>query len=233
MERQGPKPKIAIIPAGTGNDIARNLGVLSFEDAVDALHGEHARQVDLIRVDCQVEGRVGHKYAFLMGNVGFSANAKIKPWMKRYLSPKGAYYLSTILQIITYRAPHMTVRWEQQEYRGRVWMVIVANVERIGGGGMCIAPGARPDDGELNISIIPSRSKFTMMTRMLPKAASGAHVNEPDVVYFPTNKIEVDSKPAVILDIDGDIFGMTPATFTVCPKAVQVMTPEQQDKTVV
>ena len=227
MERQDSKPKVAIIPAGTGNDIARNLGIFSIADAVDALQGEHARYVDLIRIDC----RAGQKYAFLMGNVGFSANARIKPWMKRYLGPKGAYYLSTILQIIAYRAPHMTVRWETREYSGRVWIVIVANVARIGGGGMCIAPGAQFDDGELNISIIPSRSKFKMLARMLPKAASGAYVNEPGVVYFPTKKIEVDSDPPVILDIDGDIFGMTPATFKVCPKAIQVITLERQDNT--
>jgi len=230
MERQGTKSKVAIIPAGTGNDIARNLGIFSIDDAVAALHGDHTMHVDLIRIDCQVELHAGYRYAFLMGNVGFSANIRIKPWMKRYLDPKGAYYLSSILQIITYRAPHMTVRWKKQEYSGRVWMVIVGNVDRVAGGSMCIAPGARPDDGELNISIIPSRSKFNMLTKMLPKAASGAHVNEPDVLYFQTTKIEVDSDPPVILDIDGDIFGMTPATFSVCPKAVQVLTPDQQDK---
>jgi diacylglycerol kinase family enzyme len=73
MAHQDPRPKLAIIPAGTGNDIARNLGISSFENAVDALHGDHARTVDLIRIDCQVEGRKAHRYAFLMGNVGFSS----------------------------------------------------------------------------------------------------------------------------------------------------------------
>lgn len=230
MAQPGRKSKVAIIPAGTGNDIARTLGILKLDDAVAALHADHARHVDLIRIDCQVEGRARHRYAFLMGNVGFSANVKMRPWMKRYLGPTGAYYLSTILEIVTYRAPQMTVRWEKQAYNGRAWMVIVANVERIGGGGMCIAPGARPDDGKLNVSIIPARPKFNMLTSMLPKAASGAHVIEPDVVYFQAKAIEVDSNPQVILDVDGDVFGMTPVTFTVCPNAIQVMAPEQQDK---
>jgi diacylglycerol kinase family enzyme len=92
---------------------------------------------------------------------------------------------------------------------------------------MCVAPGARTDDGELNAVIIPSRSKLKMMTKTLPKVASGAHVHEPGVLYFPVKKIEVVSDPPVILDIDGDIFGMTPATFAVCPKAVQVLCPER------
>ena len=224
MEQQGVKSKVAIIPAGTGNDMARNLGIYTLHDAMAALQTDHARKVDLIRVECQVEGIAEYRYAFLMANVGFSANVWIKPWMKRYLGAKGAYYLSTILQILTYRAPHMKVRWKQQEYSGRGWMVVVANVERIGGGSMCIAPGAKPDDGKLNVSIIPARSKLNMLTKMLPKAASGVHVNEPDVLYFTATRIEVDCDPAVILDIDGDIFGMTPATFSICPKAIQVLT---------
>jgi diacylglycerol kinase family enzyme len=80
-----------------------------------------------------------------------------------------------------YRAPQMTVRWDDEgEYSGRVLIVIVANVERTAGGSMCLGPGALADDGELNVSIIPSRSRVNMM-RTLPKVASGAHVDEPDV----------------------------------------------------
>jgi diacylglycerol kinase family enzyme len=47
------------------------------------------------------------------------------------------------------------------------------------------------------------------------------------VVYFQAKAIQVDSNPQVILDIDGDVFGMTPAIFTVCPNAIQVIAPEQ------
>jgi YegS/Rv2252/BmrU family lipid kinase len=185
MSQSEPRPKLAIIPAGTGNDIARNLGILSLQSALDALHSDHAREVDLIRIECQVEGRTAHRYAFLVASVGFSANTMIRPWMKRILGPTGAYYLATILQIMTYRTPRITAHWEEHEYSGVAWMVIVANVERTSGGSMCLAPGAHFDDGELNVSIIPSQSKLKEVATMLPKVASGRHVNEPSVMYFP------------------------------------------------
>jgi diacylglycerol kinase family enzyme len=97
MAQPEPRPKLAIIPAGTGNDIARAVGIYSFENAVDALHGDHVRKFDLIRIDCQVDGRKAHRYAFLVGTVGFSSTLMVRPWMKRYLGPKGAYYLGIIL----------------------------------------------------------------------------------------------------------------------------------------
>jgi diacylglycerol kinase (ATP) len=225
LSQQEPHPNLAIIPAGTGNDIARNLGILSFEDAVDALHGNHSRSVDLIRVECQVEGSTVHRYAFLTANAGFSANTAIRPWMKRLLGPTGAYYLATVLQIITYKAPHITALWDEHEYSGEAWMVIVANVERTSGGSMCLAPGAHFDDGELNVSIIPFQSKLREVATILPKVASGGHVEEPSVMYFPAKGITVKSDPPVVLDVDGDIFGTTPATFAVCPRAVRVLCP--------
>jgi diacylglycerol kinase (ATP) len=225
MSQQEPRPKLAILPAGTGNDIARNLGILSFEDAVDALRGDHSRSVDLIRIDCQVDGSAAHRYAFLTANAGFSANTMVRPWMKRILGPTGAYYLATILQIISYKAPRMTARWEEREYDGAAWMVIVANVERTSGGSMCLAPGARFDDGELNVSIVPFKSKLREVPTMLPKIPSGGHVEAPGVMYFPAKEITVESDPPAVLDIDGDIFGVTPATFAVSPRAVEVLCP--------
>ncbi len=225
MDRQDQQLKIAVIPAGTGNDIGRNLGIYSIEDAVGALRGGQCRVVDLIRVDCRVSGRPAHKYAFLFGSAGFSPTPMIRPWMKNLLGPKGAYYLATFLQVIVYQASHMTIRIDGQEQSGRNWMITVANVEKMAGGSMCLAPKARIDDGKLDISIFPfSKSKFKIITKFLPKVATGRHINEPGVSYLPGMKIEVESTPPVILDLDGDIFGTTPATFTVCPSVMQVMT---------
>jgi diacylglycerol kinase (ATP) len=226
MAHTEPRPKLAIIPAGTGNDIARNLGSFPFEAAVGALRGDHVRSVDLIRIECQVEGGTAHRYAFLTANVGFSANTTIRPWMKRILGPAGAYYLATLLQIVTYRAPRMTARSGKHEYNGKAWMVIVANVERTSGGSMCLAPGARFDDGELNVSIIPFRAKLRDVPTMLPKVPSGGHVEEPGVMYFPARQITVESDPPAVLDVDGDIFGVTPAVFEVYTQAVEILCPE-------
>lgn len=231
MEHGGDRPRLAIVPAGTGNDIARNVGILSIEDAVTALRSKCARTFDLFRIDCRVKGGTKHRYGFLASSVGLSAVSfrMLKPWMKRLLGPRGAYYLATILGIMVYRPLRMTVRWEDQKYSGHTWMVLVGNVERVAGGSMHIAPGARTDDGELNITIVSSQSKMRILLKM-PKIATGSHINESFISYFPARKIEVDSDPPAGLEIDGDIFGTTPTTFTVCPRAVEILSPKSPNK---
>jgi len=224
MAHQGPRPKLAIIPGGTGNDIARNMGIRSIEDGVSALRSGSARAFDLMRVDAQVKGKLATRYGFLIGTIGFSAIPMVKPWMKRLLGPKGAYYLSSLLQLIAYQAPQMTISTEEQENSRRIWMVIVGNSEKTAGGSMCLAPGARTDDGELNVTIFPVQPKLKMVTRLMPKIATGEHINEPGISYFPVKTIKIDSVPPAVLDLDGDIFGTTPATFTVCPLMLQVLT---------
>jgi diacylglycerol kinase (ATP) len=151
--------------------------------------------------------------------------------MKRFLKPAVVYYLATLLQFMVYRPPHITARWEQKNYSGRTWIVIVGNAERVAGGSMCIAPGARMDDGELNIAIVRAeRSKLKMITRVLPNLRSGAYVQEPDISYFLAKEIEVDSVPSVILEMDGEILGTTPSLFTSIPQAINILSPKIPEK---
>ena len=231
LDRKGFKPDLAIIPAGTGNDIARNVGIGSMEDAVRSLRNGRSRGFDLIRIDFEVDGQPIHKYAFLHVCVGFSPIPMVKSWMKRLLGPKGAYYLGTLLQVIFYRCPYMAISTAEEEQSGRVWMVIIGNAEKSAGGSMCLSPGARIDDGKLNITILGhnSKSKLGMVAKLLPKVATGAYVNMPGVSYFPGNRIQISSDPPALLELDGDLFGTTPVTFTVCPRILRVMTPDPPD----
>ena len=280
MDREEPRPNLAVIPTGTGNDIGRSIGVASLVAAVGALQGGQAQGFDLVRIDCQRHGAQAHGYGFLFGTVGFSAISTMRPWMKRLLSAKGSYYLATFLQILTYRAPHMTVQARSvsenpvvgprasgfgtgkdgeagdigayrrysrtqssretsrskpdrilrqapgdKEFKDRMYIVIAGNAEYAGGGGVRMSPDAVTDDGLLNITVIPNRSKLNVITRLFPRIAAGTHINEPGVSYFTGKQMEVHSNPPAVLEVDGDLFGTTPATFTLCEHAIQIICP--------
>ncbi len=223
MNRKNPALSLAVIPCGTGNDIARNAGIFSVSDAATALYNGELRAFDLIRITRQVDGHEEHRHAFLFANVGFSSIPMMKPWMKRLLGATGAYYLATMLQILAYRPPHMIVRVDGKEHTGPIYLVVAANTERAGGGCMRIAPGAITDDGMLNISIMKSASIYKVITRLFTCISKGTHINQPEVSYFTGRNIEVYSEPEAVLDLDGELFGTTPATISVCPRVLNLL----------
>jgi diacylglycerol kinase (ATP) len=227
LQRPGDLPRVGIIPAGTGNDIARAAGILSIEDSIAALQREQDRAFDVVRVEYQAEGRGEQRYAFLQAIAGFSSIPMIRPWMKRLLGPTGAYYLATLIQTLVFRAPSMSVDAGEKAYSGRTLIVIAGNAEWGAGGSMRLSPGARPDDGVLNVTIVPARSRIGMLG-MFSKIATGAHVHAPGVLYFQASEVRVESEPPALLDLDGDLFGMTPATFTVLPSAVRIVCPSHR-----
>lgn len=225
MDRSEPRPKLGIIPCGTGNDIARNVGILSMDDAVAALCYSTPRSFDLIKINRTVDNQTETRHAFLFANAGFSAIPMMKPWMKRLLGATGAYYFSTLLQALGYHPPKMEVSVDGKQFNGELFLVMAGNAEYAGGGSMRIAPDARTDDGQLNISIIQSIPKLKLITQLFSSIANGTHIHEPEVSYFTGKKITVNSTPPAPLDLDGELFGTTPATFTICPNALTILTP--------
>lgn len=223
MDRSQERPRVAIVPGGTGNDIARNLGMGTLETAVTALRDGAPQAVDIVDAEALVDGRPQHRFAFLYGAAGFSAIPLVKPWMKRWLGPTIAYNEATFRNILMFQAPMMKVRSPERSFEGRSWMVVAGNAERTTGGSVCMSPGARIDDGLLDVAIYPNRHRLLMLTQLFPKIPTGAQVDEPDVAYFRTARIEVDSDPPSFVELDGDLFGTTPATFTALPRAVNVI----------
>ena len=225
MTRDGPHPCLAIIPAGTGNDIARNVGLYPFDAAVNALKTGIEQSFDLIRIDGLDPGSEFTRYAFLCSGVGFSGSVSIRPWTKRILGPTLAYYLNTIFAIFAHRSPHMTIRWPDDSYQGQAWMVMVANVESSSGGSMRLAPGASPQDGKLWVTIVEPKPKLTMLFKELPKVAAGNHINDQGFHYFTTPRVEIISDSPAVMDPDGEVEWATHATLSVVPAAVRFLAP--------
>ncbi|MEC8973185.1 MAG: hypothetical protein VX509_04650, partial [Verrucomicrobiota bacterium] len=109
--------------------------------------------------------------------------------------------------------------------QGRMFQVCVGNTEFAAGGVMRVSPGARPDDGLLNISLVDALGRLQIVRRF-PSILSGSYVEDERVDYFTGKRLEIDAKPTAELQADGDIIGTTPATVELLPSALRLVVPK-------
>jgi YegS/Rv2252/BmrU family lipid kinase len=217
----GTGAEIAVLPSGTGQDFGRTHGIPArFEDAVlVALRGE-TRVVDLGRVDY----RGGSRYFANVGSVGMSgAVAERANRTSKALGGKATFFYALTREFLAWQNTEVTVTFDDAERRGRMHDVIVANGVWHGGG-MKLAPDARPDDGLFDVVLIGDVGKVDFLTTA-PKLYSGGHVSHPKVEVVRSTRVTVDGADPLPIELDGEQVGTTPVTFEVVPGALRVRVP--------
>jgi diacylglycerol kinase (ATP) len=217
------KTALAVIPFGTGNDAAQLLGIRTLEDAVHALASGTTRTIDAIEVRCVDAGKEVTRYALLYAAVGFAGELLkcTTPTVKRLFGPRYCYSVGFFRALLGFRSPTMRVRCDEREFNGRMLLVSAGNAEMVGAGTMRLSPGAKVDDGKLNVNVIEDLGRLET-ARWFPKVLEGIHTTHPKVRYFATSSVTVECEPLMEVQMDGELFGHTPARFRVIPGAIRV-----------
>ena len=208
----GTDAVLGLVPAGTGNDYARALGLfgLSVEDAAARALGP-ARPVDVIRTDRR------RWIAFNMTG-GFTVDVNERAEQLRFPRGPSRYTVATLLTMpgLRYRELAVTVDGERSEYRSVLFAV--ANTPTFGGG-MAICPEADPCDGLLDVCVVGTAGRTTML-RLLPKVFNGGHVDNRHVHMLRGRTVTVEGEPIELVG-DGEPIGRTPITAEAVPGAVR------------
>ncbi len=206
---------LALVPAGTGNDLCRGLGLPAFDPvaAVALIAGGKLRRVDLARVDDRWIGTVLA--------TGFDAmvnhRANLMPWPKGGLRyPLAAMAELRVFSPLSYR---LTVDGQVRDLEAM--LVAVGNTSSYGGG-MKICPNADPIDGLLDVTIIHPVSRAKLL-RLLPQIYSGRFVRESCVELVRAVEVTVDGAGLVGYG-DGEMLGATPLHAHCVPGAVGIFT---------
>jgi diacylglycerol kinase (ATP) len=96
------------------------------------------------------------------------------------------------------------------------------------GGGMMFAPGARVDDGMMNVLLAYGLSRAAIL-RELPRIRRGGHLANPRVREMKTTRVLIETlapQDALPVEADGNVRGYTPAEFRIIPSALKVVLPE-------
>ena len=214
---QGSQATLGIVPAGSGNDIVRALGIpMSPARAVEVLCKGCVRQIDL--------GRIGDRC--FVGFAGMGLDALSVSLARQSCAPlKGRllYAWGVLRAIRRYRPLAMALDAEGRQISGRGWILVAANTPNFGGG-MVIAPEARLDDGllDMNVLLDVSRVEFlSLFLRVLLKRPT----TDPRLKRFQAKSARITGDPALLIQADGEILGHLPAEIRVMPRALPVITP--------
>ena len=221
-----PDAVLCPIPAGTANELCRALGHLQqAARAYDAVASAETRAIDLLRVRCMgLDGRPVARFGYLIVSLGAAATISHRTSQSRWIKKLGgiAYLLMTPPVTLGYRnrAVAITVDGVAQGTRP-IFTAMVANTEN-GGGGMRLAPGAKFDDGLLDLVEMGDIGPVAMLTAVLPKVYSGAHVHHPKVRLSRGTSFRFDSGVETLVDLDGETVGRLPLEVSVIPRSFRV-----------
>ncbi len=222
----GLDTELAVLPAGTGQDFGRTHGISSrFDDAVRAAIGGTACPIDVGRVEYRdAAGADAVRFFANVGSVGMSgAVARRANSMSKRLGGRTTFFYALVREFVAWKNTEVTVTVDDTSRRGRMHDAIVAN-GRWHGGGMKLAPDARPDDGLFDVVLIGDVTKLDFVTTA-PKLYSGRHVTHPRVEVLRGATVTVDAAEPLPLELEGEHVGTTPARFVVVPRALRVRMP--------
>lgn len=224
MRCDGDLPVLGLIPFGTGNDFARGVGLnAGIKTSLETLvHGcAHAIDIGLIESPSLPQPT----YFLAAAGVGFVADtAKTVNEGVKGLSGTAAYLYGAVATLRRFLPEYVRVKIDgRTAFEGESTLISVSNVATTGGG-IRIAPGAKPDDGVLDVCIVSKVSKSKILA-MLPRAFPGDHVRDRAVSMMRGRRIEIETMQPCALWIDGEVVGATPATFTLLPSALKMMLP--------
>jgi diacylglycerol kinase family enzyme len=220
---------VLIVPAGSGNDFARALGLRRVRDSLVAWRRFCARRDNVRAIDLGVIRSQGSARYFcsvagvgLDGEVARRANA-----LPRWLRGHGGYALTLAPTLFLFGAFPMKILtaekaggWNLRSDQPTL-LAAFANTSTYGGG-MKIAPHAKMDDGQLDVCVIGGVDPFKLVC-MFPTVYFGRHLSIREVTYFQEPRARVETETPVDVYADGEFVCRTPVEIGIAPGALKVV----------
>ena len=216
----GSEIPLGIIPLGTANVLARELGIpVDLEGACQLLAGTHSFQ----HVDAM---RVGEQHYFTQVGVGIDA-LMIRDTTREAKRRFGrvAYLWTASLRLVGFQPRRFYLAIDGRKCRHRASQVLVANGGILGQPPFRWGPDIRPDDGRLDVCIIRARNLLDYV-RIAWHFVLGQHKKSPNVRYLACERdVFIDTKRPLPVQADGEIIGETPVRVFAAPRAIRVVVP--------
>lgn len=216
----GSRIPLGLLPAGSGNDFAKGLGIpLDPGAAAAVLLSGRTREIDLARTGSGVYGCIAG--AGFDSVVTRFANERV-----RRLGGSLAYAWAILRCLKFYRPEPVEIISDGESFSGEIVFAVVGNNVSYGGG-LKLTPRAKLDDGLLDVCIIPYLRKFELL-RWVPRAYRGEHLAHPRIIYFQARKVALRARSRLELFGDGEFIQELPAVIEVVPRGLRVRVPSPE-----
>jgi diacylglycerol kinase (ATP) len=212
----GTDVPFGVIPAGSGNDFARALGIplADAEAAADVVAAAHERKIDL--------GRAGGTWFGCVVAAGFDARVNDRANRMRWPRGRMRYNIAMLAELGVFRPIRYRMELDGEEWFTDAMLVTIGNAPSYGGG-MKVTPDAELDDELLDVMVVKPISKMRLLM-VFPKVYSGAHVRLPYVEVRRARRVHVEAD-SITAYVDGERLGPLPQTFEAVPAALRVFVP--------
>jgi diacylglycerol kinase (ATP) len=237
---------VLVVPAGSGNDFARALGLRTRSDSRTAWQKFAKGDENTRKIDLGVIAQLGSsfsaispaasdpltKYFCCVAGCGLDAEvARRANQLPRWLRGHGGYAMSLPGTLAKFAAFRLKLSRSDADRdvnfvagKEQLTALVACANTPVYGGGMKIAPHARLDDGQLDICHIADVDKLKLLG-LFPTIYFGQHLGLEEVNYFQTRRLRLETDHPVDVYADGEYVCQTPVEISVEPAALTVIVP--------
>ena len=216
---------LAMIPVGTGNDWCRMFNIPGdYKQAIKLITKQKIFVQDTGTIKyIATEGGEKTRYFINMAGMGFDALVaqKTNKQKDQGRSNPLSYVINIFSSLFFYTFTKVTILLDSEKVISDIFSMSVG-ICQYNGGGMKQAPGALPDDGLFDMTIIKPIGKFKIIRNII-KLFDGSFTRLPEVSTFRSSKIIIHSEPPMYMEADGESLGHTPFVFNILPQSLNVI----------
>jgi diacylglycerol kinase (ATP) len=225
----GTRVPLGLVPSGTGNDMARGLGIPhdDTEAAIRSLDSALAagpRTIDAGRISWtdEVTGERGERWFACALSAGFDAIVNERANEMRHPKGPSRYIVALLAELVRLKPIAYRVVLDGKVIETSAVLVALGNSVSLGGG-MKITPDAKLDDGLLDVLLVKPLSRFAFL-RIFPRVFEGTHVTDPRVRIERAKRVRIEAEGIVAYG-DGERIAALPIDVEVVPGALRVLSP--------
>ena len=212
----GSRVPLALLPAGTGNVLAKELGLpWDIWRAAEYIPAGEVRRIAL--------GRAGERYFICMAGVGVDANTVYRLSVQTKLSlGMLAYWIESFRQLLEYEFPLFSVRVEGQSFQAA--LLVVSRTKNYGGP-VQLTRRADLFSDEFEVCLFQRRNRFLYLLYFLA-LQMGLLERFRDVRFLRTRRVEAQpGNQRIQVQVDGELAGVLPMDFVIVPEALSLLVP--------